>query len=94
MRKVKKPEVGDPVVYHSPSGVPRNALVTAVFQRAEHDWLVNVVFVSGDPERQDSYGRQIERNTSTMHAAAAKVHGNYWRWPNEEPNPYQAPVSV
>lgn len=48
--------------------------------------LVNLVILSDDEERTDSYGRQIERPTSISHASDNKSHGNYWRWPDEDPN--------
>lgn len=41
----------------------------------------NLVFVSGDPQKDDSYGRQIERETSVVHMQPA--HGNFWCWPDE-----------
>ena len=48
--------------------------------------MINVVIASPDPERTDAYGRQIERPSSVPHRSAA-VHGRYWRWPDEDPNP-------
>jgi len=54
---------------------------------------VNLVWVSIDRERQDSYGRQIERETSVVHASDQSAHGNYWRFMDEEPNKFIAPVS-
>lgn len=86
----RKPSVGDAVIFHDPKGNPHNALVTTVWSET----LVNVVFVSDDENRQDSYGRQIERSTSLMHASVMNVHGNYWRYADEEPRAYQAPAQT
>ena len=43
----------------------------------------NLVFVSGDAEKKDTYGRQIERETSVIHKTAQPAHGRYWKWPDE-----------
>lgn len=83
----RQPKVGDVVIWHDPTGVPHNALLTAVWSPT----YVNLVIVSGDETRTDSYGRQIERNTSQTHKSQTKVHGNYWRYEDEEPNPYVPP---
>ena len=52
-------------------------------------WIpcVNLLWVSSDPKRQDSYGRQTERESSVVHATSSGVHGAYWRFDDEEPNP-------
>jgi hypothetical protein len=55
------PQLGHAVIYHDPVGTPHDALVTAVWSPT----YINVVFVSGDDTKQDPYGRQIERSTST-----------------------------
>lgn len=89
----KTPAIGDVVIYHDPKGQPFNAIVTCVWTGSPAP-LLNVVYVSGDDTRQDSYGRQIERSTSTMHKSQSMVHGAYWRWPEEEPNPRVAPAAV
>lgn len=56
--------------------------------------LVNLVHVSGDKERQDGCGRQTEIVTSLQHKVSSGVHGFYWRFDWEEPNPYRAPSDV
>jgi hypothetical protein len=43
----------------------------------------NLVFISGDPERKDSCGRQMERQTSVIHKTMQPAHGMYWCWPDE-----------
>jgi len=67
-------QVGDPIVYVDPKGVKHNALVTAVWDKQ----CINLIYVSGDPQREDSYGRQIERETSIVHAIIQTAPGNYW----------------
>ncbi len=67
-------KVGQKVSFVDPKGVTRDALVTA-------EWgpkCINVVFVSDDATRQDSYGQQIERSTSLVHRQSQQAHGNYW----------------
>jgi hypothetical protein len=86
----KEIKVGDQVVYVEADASPRNALVTAVWTPP----MVNVVFVSGDENRTDSCGRQIERATSVYHKSQSNVHGRYWRYEHEEPNVYTPPTDV
>lgn len=80
--------VGQAVKWHNPNGVEHDALLTAVWSEN----LVNLVVVSQDTTKTDVYGRQTERYTSCSHASVSKVHGNYWRFAEEEPNPYVPPV--
>ena len=56
--------------------------------------LVNLVHVSSDKNRQDEQGRQTELVTSLAHKVSQGVHGFYWRFDWEEPNPYRAPTDV
>ncbi len=84
--------VGDTVVFHDPTGIAHDALVTAVWNR--DPGCINVVIVSGDEGKTDPYGRQIERHTSVAHATPNWVHGMYFRFDHEEPLPYKAPVAV
>lgn len=86
----KEMDVGDVVVFHDPTGEPRNALVTAVWSET----CVNLVLVSSDDAMQDTYGRQIARKTSVSHKSTTPVHGNYWRRLEEEPNAYTPPAAV
>ena len=81
--------VGDVVVFHDQEGKPHEALVTCVHQGDTRS--LNLVIVSGDPKRQDDYGRQTERPTSVPHASASGLHGYVWRLPNEPEPKYQAP---
>lgn len=90
MDAVKELKVGDPVIYHNPVGRAANALVTAIWGVT----CLNIVLVSLDETKKDSYGRQIEHVSSCLHKEVLNgVHGNYWRLPNEEPNPIAKPVS-
>lgn len=43
----------------------------------------NLVLVDPDPEKQDSYGRQIRRETSLVHLSNNPGKGNCWCWPWE-----------
>ena len=85
-----EPGVGASVIYVDQRGNHHAAIVTA-------DWgagTVNVVFVIEDETRQDNYGRQIERATSVPHKTKTNVHGYYWMFISEHPNPYVAPKQV
>lgn len=78
-------KVGDSVVYVDPKGQERQALVTAVWglwhnnPNANPEPSLNVLFVSDDAERNDSYGRQMERATSTPHRSHQAAPGNFWK---------------
>ena len=82
-------KIGEDVIWHDAEGTPHDALVTCVWS----DTMINLVFVSGDESKQDSYGRQIERATSCQHVSLSAVHGYYWRKPEEKPNVYVEPQS-
>lgn len=45
----------------------------------------NLVLVDPDPEKDDSYGRQIRRETSMVHLSMNPGRGNCWCWPDEVP---------
>lgn len=44
----------------------------------------NIVIISLDKQKEDSYGRQIEHETSVVHKSNQPADGNYWCWPDEE----------
>jgi hypothetical protein len=71
-------EIGDLVEYVDEVGQPHKALVLWVFETGA-GVSVNVVFVSSDTDKEDPYGRQIERETSVMHESAQAAHGKFWR---------------
>ena len=84
---MKPVKVGEAVVYYNPVGKPHAAIVTAVWGPT----MVNVVYVSSDETRTDTYGRQTERATSLGHKSTTQVHGQYWAYADEEPNPIVQP---
>jgi len=84
---MQKANVGDVVIWCDPSGRDHNALVQCVWSET----CINVLFISPDENRQDSYGRQIEHATSCQHVSLVKVHGCYWRWPSDEKRSYVPP---
>jgi len=84
------PEIGQAVIWHDNRGRAHNALVTAVWGPR----CINILWVSSDESRKDDCGRQFERQTSAPHKSQNDVHGFYWRFPDEEANPYKPPVAV
>lgn len=44
----------------------------------------NLLFVSIDEKKDDTYGRQIERKTSCVHAGSQSAPGWSWSWPEEK----------
>jgi hypothetical protein len=84
------PKLGESVIFCDSRGVDHDALITAVWSET----CVNVVFVSGDEAKQDSYGRQIERQTSVSKVSINCVHGLYWRFKDESKLPYKPPLEV
>jgi hypothetical protein len=70
---------GQHVVFADEYRKERDAIVTAWHGLS----CINVVFVSGDEQKTDSYGRQLERQTSVSHMSQ-NAYGNFWRWPDEE----------
>ncbi|MHC4298774.1 MAG: hypothetical protein ACYS7Y_15950 [Planctomycetota bacterium] len=103
---VRQPHVGDVVIFTDSVARDHNALVVAVFGEAdiaESSFYkdgkqlfmpcLNAVWVSGDESKQDPYGRQIERDhTSIVHASSQAAHGIYWRWPGDPKNQIVEPT--
>jgi|ERR671914_57236 hypothetical protein len=91
-------KIGDAVIFVDRYGRRRSALVTAVWGQYATPQSpapgVNVVLVSDDPAKDDSYGRQIERETSVVHQSNQVAHGNYWRTVSDDTplTPYKEPV--
>lgn len=77
---MREPKAGEAVIYVDPVGVAHAAIVTQPWSST----CVNLVYVTSDEARKDSYGRQIERQSSLMHASVVPVHGNYWRFADEQ----------
>ncbi len=71
--------VGGRVTYVDHFGQAREALITAIWGDPESKPAINVVFVSNDTAREDSWGRQIERDSSVVHESHQQAHGNFWR---------------
>lgn len=40
---------------------------------------INLIIVSDDANKNDSYGRQVERHCSVVHASVQAAHGMYWK---------------
>jgi hypothetical protein len=75
MEDTRDVAIGDAIVYTDPHGVDHAAICTNAFGPT----CINVAFVSGDPSRTDTFGRQLERQTSVAHQRAWPAHGNFWR---------------
>lgn len=88
-----KCSIGQPVTVVDSVGKRHHGLITNVFgvgTPEEHkekygSWpCVNVVFVSEDEDRKDTFGRQIERFTSFSHKSSMPgVHGMFYLFPDE-----------
>ena len=72
--------IGQHVIFVDEHRAERAALVTHVWPNAAAlaDGC-NLVFVSGDPARDDSCGRQTERRTSVPHESANPAPGYCWK---------------
>ena len=72
--------VGDNVEYFDEYGHPYLGLVTAVWGPADAMPSINLIYVSGDSTKTDSYGRQIDRATSVVSENNQSAHGRWWRF--------------
>lgn len=87
MSEPRKAKIGQDVVFVDPVGQACPAVVTASW-----GWpSVNIVIVSRDENKTDTYGRQIERHTSIVHQSVQPAHGNYWRFTDEKPKETEVP---
>lgn len=75
--------IGDNVIYADEYGTTHEALVTQQWGKPDDKPSINLLWVVGDPEKMDSYGRQIERNTSVVHKDNQSAHGRWWDFPTE-----------
>ncbi len=86
--------VGEKVVYFDEYGLERDALVTAVWgdrtettndDGAKHvsEPGCNLLFISPDVKRSDSFGRQIERRSSCVHVMYQCAYGNCYCLPEQ-----------
>jgi len=86
MTDVRYPKIGQSVIYVDPVSVPHEALITYVPENFQPEWgqpWTNIVFVTTDATRTDSYGHQIERNTSVSHVSKSHAPGMYWCYADE-----------
>jgi hypothetical protein len=76
MQETKSVKIGDPVTFVNSLRQEIPALVTAVWSAT----CINIVVVSDDKDKTDTYGRQIERYTSVMHKSLQGdvTFGNCW----------------
>jgi len=86
VNRVIAPVLGAVVKFHDPSGAAHDALVTAVHNAK----VVNLVIVSKDDAKTDGYGRELERATSVPHKSMTHAYSYYFRFLEEEPNPYES----
>lgn len=80
---VSKVVVGNPVRVVDETYGEHIGLVTCVHGTFTSTFVpcINVVYVSGDPDKRDPYGRQIERLSSLQHYSAVSNMprpGRYW----------------
>jgi hypothetical protein len=68
-------KIGDSVIYVDTHGVEQEALVTFVHS----EQCINIIYVSDDPTRQDSFGRQIVRESSVSVQGPWCASGRYFR---------------
>lgn len=75
-------KIGDPIIFVDPRGKRRPALITMNWDYDGKDQhpCINLVFIHDDENRDDTYGRQIDRETSVTHKSAVKAHGNFWMY--------------
>ena len=71
-----KPEVGQSVRFVNSLGKEQGALVTAVW--GDDKPAVNLIIVSLDENKKDTFGRQTEHHGSVVHEDNQSAHGMYW----------------
>jgi len=91
-------EVGQHVIFVDPKGRRREALITAwwqawISQPPDYKETIldpnagepgcNLIVVSEDEKKDDTFGRQSEHETSVVHKSAQNAPGNFWCWPDE-----------
>lgn len=69
--------VGDVVTYCDEKGVEHNALVTIVHGNTAQS-CINLVYLSSDETKRDSWGRQIEHASSVQKKSEFTAHGRYF----------------
>lgn len=71
------PNVCDPIKFVDEHGVEHNALIQHIHGTVE-DPTINLIHLSSDPSKYDSYGRQSEKRTSVQHKNRTTAAGMYW----------------
>jgi len=79
---------GQEIIYCDHKSAQHDALVTACWGGTEWEDgalapCINIVYVSKDETKTDSYGRQIERDTSVPHRSSQTAPGNWWKLKEE-----------
>ncbi len=80
-------QIGESVIYVDSFKREHLALVTNVFNANPANYPdgnvpkpgVNLVYVSTDETKGDTYGRQIERQTSCVHISSNVAGANCWK---------------
>lgn len=80
-------KIGDSIRYVDSKARVHNALVTVVWPifggGNAPNYGCNLVYVAGEEDKTDPYGRQLERATSVCHKSAQPAPGNFWAWSDE-----------
>jgi hypothetical protein len=74
-------QIGDTVTFVDAVGKEYPALVTQVWGHVvgQGEPGTNLIVVSDDESRSDTYGRQVIRHTSVVHQASQPAHGMFWK---------------
>ncbi len=72
-------KIGDVVTFIDAKREERPALVQMVWTVTEGQPSINVVVVSVDPKKDDTYGRQTEHETSVVHQSNQSAGGYCWK---------------
>ena len=79
-------KLGQHVIFVNAHRKPQDALINIWWigmQGKDQKPGCNLIVVSDDPKRDDSYGRQSEHFTSVVHKDNQPAGGYYWCWPDE-----------
>lgn len=77
--ETREPKYGERVIYIDEFRKQHNALVT----EPHGGTCCNLVYVSSDEKKHDTYGRQIERDCSCVHISCNEAKANCWAYPDE-----------
>lgn len=83
----KELKVGSAVIFYDSLSRPLSALVQIVWdgmQGEDSEPGCNLIVISPDEKREDSYGRQTEHHTSVVHMGNQCAPGYFWSWPEEK----------